>query len=275
MATLDKFGVPIPSGSRRVMGQPKAKNRFRVVLYGFGADHEWGDAGASICYETNTVDLPKFNVATHELHQFDGITNIAGKMRWQDMTLTVKDTIDNQPAQAVVQQIQRHRDFNRRMAPGMVSGGYKFEMWIQTLTGEEDVSSALETAAGFVDAALDLRAKYEAGASIGDAFSSGIEPELLSGTIDTWICTGCMISDVDFGDKDYSDSNFNTISLTIKPDNCVCIDSTGKPLMYAPSSFNLASAVGGAVVAGGVSAFLGGDPTAVGSSMMDSFTGGL
>lgn len=259
---LDKFGVPLPSGARQTMGQPKAKNRFRVILYGFGADEEWGEAGAAIAYETNSVDLPKFNIATHELHQFDGITNVAGKMRWNNMNLEVKDTVDNKPVQAIVQQIQRHRDFNRRMAPKTERGKYKFEMWIQTLSGETDLLDSVETIASQVDAVLDMRAKYNAGETFEDAISSQIESKLLSGTLNTWICSGCILTDVDFGQLEYSTGDYNTITMTIKPDSCISIDASGQPQLYAPSSFSIADAFSAGV-------------TAAKSGDFSSVTGGL
>lgn len=268
MASLDKFGVPIPTGGRRIMGQPKPKNRFRVVLYGFGADGTWGDSGAAICYETNSVDLPKFNIANHELHLFDGMTTYAGKMRWQEMNLTVKDTVDNSPVMAIIQQLQKHRDFNRRMAPRMPGDSYKFEMWIQTLSGEKRPVNMLTQIAEIADKGI---AVADAFMNDGDVFGalSDNASELLAGTIDTWVCSGCVLTDVDFGDKEYDESNFNTISLSIRPDNCVCIDSSGKPMMYAPSSFN----IGGALMAGAATALVGGDITAVGSSMNDAAGG--
>lgn len=257
MTSLSKYGVPLPTGPRRIMGQPKPKNKFRVVLYGFGNDPTWGDSGAAICYETNSVDLPTFTIASHELHNFDNITNYSGKMRWGTMNLTLKDTIDNGPLKAVVQQIQKHKDFNRRMAPRLSSSGYKFEMWIQTLSGETSTTGdTLTKAATLIDQVTEFAGLISSGLPFTEVLSSGVPASLLEGTIDTWICTGCIITDVDFGDKDYSDSDFNTIDITIKPDNCINIDQSGKPLIYDPSSFTAGGLIGSILDATGVTGFI-------------------
>lgn len=287
MANLDKFGVPIPNDGRRQMGYPKPKNKFRVLLFGFGADDSWGDDGIAIAYETNTVSLPKFTVATHELHQFDGISNIAGKQRWNSMNLEVKDTIDNAPARAIFKQIQRHKDFNRRIAPKVNRGKYKFEMWIQLLGGE-DKPGSVSSIDKLANQALELQAKandvleianesnsiVENASSIWDTISgaksmniftiadavidtaqildsvdaiedtvdnfggtvSKIKADLFAGTAATWVCTGCLMQEVDFGELDYSTAEMNTISMSIIPDNCIPVDQNGNSFAFVPGS---------------------------------------
>ncbi len=286
MANFNRFGVPIPSDGRRQMGWPKPKNKYRVLLFGFGADDSWDDDGICIAYETNTVALPKFTVATHELHHFDNITNISGKHRWQSMNLEIKDTIDNKPTKAVYRQIQKYRDFNRRIAPKVNRGKYKFEMWIQLLgssaasevTGIDkvayeanrikeqanDVNSILNDGLDIAETAIDawdtitgagqlgigtVLDTLNAGINIADnidniqdtltdfgAVAADIKADLFTGTMATWVCSGCLMTDVDFGELDYTTADFNTISLSILPDTCMPIDANGNPLSLVPGT---------------------------------------
>lgn len=215
---LNRFGVPLPTSGRRMMGQPKPKHKFRVIMFGFGASEIWNDDGASITFETDTVTRPKLQFDTHEVHMFDGVANMSGKKRWGDVSLTVKDTVDSRPLNAMVRQMNKQIDFFRTIAPATVNRGYKFEMWIQTLSGNEDAIDDLQVLAGLAD-------KYLLGRDDGIA-----SPMLFAGTLDTFACTGCMISEYDFGALDYKDSNYNTMTMNIKVDNCFVLDSFGKPV---------------------------------------------
>ena len=229
---LNKFGVPSPTGGSVVMSQPKPKNRFRVITYGFGSDSSWGNAGGWMCFGTNAVDRPKFSVDTHELHKFDSITRYTGKTRWNDITLTIKDTVDNKPALAIHSQLQKQKDYYRRMAPRLAGYDYKFEMMIQTLNGQFNIEDEITVAAELID-------KYLLGNK-----SESISPKLLAGTLETWLCTGCIVTDYDFGSYNYADSNFNEIVLTIAIDNCILMDKGGG-IMLQSSTFDSGSIFGG------------------------------
>lgn len=226
---LDRFGVPLPTVGRRMMGQPKPKNRFRVIFFGFGGPEIWNDDGGALTYETNTVTRPSLQFDTHEVHMFDGVSNMSGKRRWSDVTLTVKDTVSNSPLKSIAKHAQKHSDYYRRVSPLTVNGGYKFEMWIQTLDGNELSADQVSEIAGQAD-------KYTRPGDNDINLS-----EMFKGTLDTFACIGCMVSEYSFGDFDYSDSNFSNLSLTIKVDNCAILDQHG--LMFsAGTEFSTGSA---------------------------------
>lgn len=232
--SLSKFGVPLPTGGCTVMSQPKLKNKFRVVTYGFGADVSWGNSGAWLCIATNTCTRPNLVVDTHEMHKFDTVSRYTGKYRWGEITLTVKDTVDNKAATAIHSHIQKQKDYYRRLAPRMTGYGYKFEMLIQTMKGDVSIDDQIMVAGELID-------KYILGNE------DNISPKLLSGTFESWLCTGCIVTDYHFGSYDYSTANFNEITLTIIPDNCVLIDEGGHVMLESSASggFSLGGYFGG------------------------------
>ncbi len=223
---LNRFGVPLPLSTRKMMGQPKPKHRFRVIFFGLSGPEIWSEDGGIVTYETNSVTRPKLTFDTHEVHHFDGVANMSGKRRWGDVTLTIKDTVDNGPLKSIAKQAQKQSDFYRRISPLSTVGGYKFEMWIQTLNGNED------GAAPDPDQVSD--------AYIQSSSNPSALHEMFKGTLDTFACLGCMVSEYDFGDLDYSDSNFSNISLSIKVDNCAILDSAGN-LFSAGDEFSTGS----------------------------------
>lgn len=281
MSSLDKYGVPLPTGKRRVMGQPKPKNKFRVVMYGFGGDETVDESSVAVTYETDNVSLPKFNISTHELHSFDTVTNYGGKYRWGEQTLSIRDTIDNGPLKAVVQQIQRHRDWNRRVTARGDLASYKFEVWIQTLSGEKATQDALEEIDAFLDKASGfVSALFGSGGDLG-----GLPDALLTGTLNTWICTGCVITDVDFGSLDYTTSDYTSIDISFRPDSCVCIDHKGDLLTDVPGMFSSKDAftdalgdyvggilgdIGGSILGGVVGSAIGGPLGSIADSVVSS-----
>jgi hypothetical protein len=235
--SLNKFGVPLPTGGSVVMSQPKPKNKFRVITYGFGSDVSWGNSGSWMCISANSCSRPKLTVETHEVHKFDTISRYTGKQIWGEMTLTVKDTVDNKAATAIHSHIQKQKDYYRRIAPRMTGYGYKFEMMIQTMKGDVSIDDQIMVGGELID-------KYILGNE------SNISPKLISGTFETWLCTGCIVTNYDFGTYDYSTGNFNEITLTIVPDNCILLDEGGNVMLES-------SASGGFSMGGYLSGLLG------------------
>ena len=221
--SLNKFGVPSPTGGSKVMEQPKPKCKFRVLMYGFGADTTWGDCGGYVCFATDSVSRPKLTVDVKELHTFDGVSHMTDKCRWGEITLSIRDTVSNNVATAVHSQIQKQRDYYRRMAPRAKGYSYKFEMMIQTMSGQENSKDAISTLANIVDTyVLDN--------------TESVSATLLTSTLETWLLSGCIVSEYDFGSYEYSDSNYNLINLTIQPDNCILLDDSGNVMLQSSAS---------------------------------------
>lgn len=190
--TLDKFGVPLPSG-RQSMKQPKPKYRFRVQLFGFGAS---GD-GDQVSYETNSVDIPTIDYESIVVDAYNSRMNYKGKYTIGTFSLAVRDTVGNAPMRAVMNQIRK--EFDHFAQESRAAGAnYKFEVWIQSLDG----SDTSERASG----------------------------DLFAGTLNTHVCQGCFITSISEDTYDYSSSDAQVITLTIQPDNVVVLDENGDPM---------------------------------------------
>lgn len=219
---MDKYGVPLPSGRNRTMSQPKVKHKFRVVVYNFGTDIDEKDY---IALEVEDVDRPSISFETHQLYQFATNTSYVGKWDWKPITLTIRDAVDNKAAKAIIRQLQKQLDFQRRISSrsDQSFAGYKFRMMIETTGGANPDDSLTnlgrDTA---IDAATALTNNQGLVNSIDD-FVGGNGYNAVS-TLDRWVLYGCIITDIEWDSLDYGSSQYLTIKLTIKPDNCVQYD---------------------------------------------------
>jgi len=223
MATMmDKYGVPLPSGANRSMSQPKVKHKFRVVVYNFGTDVNEKDY---VALEVNSVDRPSISFETHQIKLFGTNTSYVGRWDWKPITLTIRDAVDNKVAKSIIRQLQKQLDFQRRISAKseQPTAGYKFRMMIETTGGanpEDSVNNLLRDTA--VDAATAITNNAGLVNAIDD-FVGGNGYNAMS-TLDRWVLYGCIITDLEWDSLDYGSSQFITIKLTIKPDNCVQYD---------------------------------------------------
>jgi hypothetical protein len=54
--------------------------------------------------------------------------------------------------------------------------------------------------------------------------------------LEQWTCEGCFLSEVVYGDVDYTTSEFRTIQMTIRYDNATLTDGNGNTLMSGPAA---------------------------------------
>lgn len=213
---LNKFGVPLPSGRNKAMLQPKAKYKFRVIVYNFGTQIDERD---HIALDVDKVDRPSISFSTHKLYQFTTNTSYVGSHDWNPITLTLRDSVGNASTKALSRQIQKQLDFQRRITSreGQDYGGYKFGLIIQMLNGRNsedsldnlgrdtltDVATSLTNNSGLVNA-VD---QFIGGSSYNSA-----------GVMEYFVCIGCVIQDVSYDSLDYSSSAPLNLTITIKPD---------------------------------------------------------
>lgn len=234
---MDKYGVPLPSGRNRTMGQPKIKHKFRVVVYNFGTAIDEKD---HVALEVSQVDRPSISFDTHQLYQFATNTSYVGRWDWKPITLTIRDAVDNNVAKAIIRQLQKQLDFQRRISAKSEQeyAGYKFRMMIETTGGANpDDSLTNLTRDTVVDAATALTNNAGLVNSI-DEFVGGNGYNALS-TLDRWVGYGCIITNIEWDSLDYGSSQFLTIKLTIKADNFVQYDMTEE--MYSDKISSLLS----------------------------------
>jgi len=219
---LDKFGVPLPSGRNRTMSQPKIKHKFRVVVFNFGIDIDEKDYMAM---NVDEVDRPSVEFETFQLQYFSGNTSYIGKHNWKPITLVIRDSVDNLAAKGITRQLQKQLDFHRRISDRsqQQTASYKFKMLIETTGGanpDDTLTNLIRDTA--VDSGTAITNNQGLVGAIDD-FVGGKGYNAIS-SLDRWVCYGCIIQDITWDTLNYGSSDYITIKLTIKPDNCVQYD---------------------------------------------------
>lgn len=240
MSSLDRFGVPTPSTTRTIMTMPKSKHKFRLQFFGF--NNQLGGVGSKrLVQETDSVQLPKLSYTHHNMYRYHTEAGYVGRKSWGEINLTLRDSINNNLIKAILGQEAKMSNYSRRTIDAAIeSRDYKFEMWIQVMIGSERVYDLISQIAGAVSDVSSIVSGFQSGGLSGALNAD--TTDYFQGTVCTWVLEGCIIKDFDFGDMDYSDSSFNTIELTIKPDNVYLMDETGNSIF--DSSFNISNIQG-------------------------------
>lgn len=143
--TLDKFGVSVRgSKGQGPLLQPKLKYRYRVLFLGFGGQ---GNTAEPLSLNTNTCGLPTQSTSKVTIHSYNSQAHFAGKATWEDITLNVRDTIDNTVAKTIGAQLQYQNDHYNQTGR-RAAQDYKFTMIIQFLDGNHDTANSAWTLEG-------------------------------------------------------------------------------------------------------------------------------
>lgn len=222
---VNKFGVPLASGRNATITQPKVKNKFRVVFDYFGTDSDEEDY---ITLDVDSITRPKLQFNANQLHHFTTNTTYIGKHNWEPITLVFRDSINNKSAKVLYKQLQKQKDFARRLSPrdaqkNIRTTAYKFNMGIEITGGANPEDSFSNFGRGLaVDVGTAITNNPGLVNTVNTALGGNKNPLSL---IEYWVCYGCVITDVDYDKLTYDSSEYVTITLTIKPDNCVQYDT--------------------------------------------------
>lgn len=128
------------------------------------------------------IKRPSVNFNTQALDVYNSKVYIQGKPEWQETTINLRDDVAGNVARLVGEQIQKQFDF---MEQSSAASGidYKFVLRYEVLDGGNGAN----------------------------------EP----GVLETWELYGCQLSQVDYGDLNYSSNDPATISLTVRFDNAI------------------------------------------------------
>lgn len=220
---LNKYGVPLPSGKNKTMLQPKAKYKFRVIVYNFGTDIDERD---HIALDVDQIDRPSVTFGTQKLNMFTTNSTYVTTHDWNPIVLTIRDSVGNASAKALSRQLQKQLDFQRRITARSDQNyaGYKFGLIIQMLNGRNSSDSISNlTHDTIVDVATALTNNQGLTNAV-DEFIGGSSYNS-AGVMEYFVCVGCIIQDVNYDSLDYSSSSPVTMKITIKPDNVVQYDS--------------------------------------------------
>ena len=129
MADLSKFGVPL-DGSNLGILHPKQSYRFRVKFFGFGMN----DMLRELTQNVVSCTRPKVSQEEILLHAYNSTGKIAGKHTWENVTITIRDDINNSVISAIGSQIQKQINYYEQTSA--VAGiNYKFAVEIDSLDG--------------------------------------------------------------------------------------------------------------------------------------------
>ena len=134
IASLSRFSVPLAtdqSASNQALLMPKLPYRFRVTLVDFGVG---GAPATELTKQVVTVDRPKPSFEEIKLDIYNSVVKLAGKPKWDDIKLKLRDDMTNLVTNKVGEQMQKQFDFFEQSSAA--SGlDYKFTTYIELLDG--------------------------------------------------------------------------------------------------------------------------------------------
>jgi len=178
MATLSDMGIPAAGFG---ILHPRLKHRWQVRFVGL-ANLVAGQDGRDLTRQATNVQRPNISFEEVTMHRYNSTAYVAGKHRFEPISLTVEDDITGLAAAAIQGQLETQ----------------------QRLIGG------------------DLPGQYLNQAATGSMYKFGIILESLDGgegVVERWKLEGCYIASADYGDFDYSDSTAATITLQIRFDH--------------------------------------------------------
>ena len=166
---------------------PKLSYRFRILFQNFGVSKPTTELTKQVM--DTTRPSPEFEEVT--LDVYNSRIKLAGKAKWGDLTVTLRDDASGAVSKLVGEQIQKQMDFFEQSSAA--SGiDYKFTMRIEILDGG----------------------------------NGAYDPVVL----ETFECYGCFVGKAEYKQVDYKSSDPVTISLSIKYDNALQINTAGVPV---------------------------------------------
>jgi hypothetical protein len=190
ISSLSKLGVPLSgnqSASNQGLLMPKLQYRFRVLFQNFGVSKPTTELTKQV--KDTTRPSPEFEPIL--LDVYNSQIKLAGKAKWGDLTVNLRDDASGAVSKLVGEQVQKQMDFFEQSSAA--SGiDYKFTMRIEILDGG----------------------------------NGAYEPVVL----ETFECYGCFVGKVEYKQLDYKSSETVDISLTIRYDNALQINTAGVPV---------------------------------------------
>lgn len=222
-ASINKYGVPLPSGRNMTMMQPKVQHRFRISVYNFGTgtvnERDWFALNVESC------DRPSINFDVYEAQMFTTPIKYFGRHTYKPLSITLRDDVGNNVAKTVAKQIQRQKDFHRRItaASSQQYSGYKFSLIIEMLTGENPNDTLTDLARNTAISAGTALTNNQGLVNTVDSMIGGSSVNKVR--LEYWLLTGCFLGDIDYDELNYSSSSYNKIKLNVIYDTATQYDT--------------------------------------------------
>jgi hypothetical protein len=181
VGTLSKMTVPLSnnqSANNQALLMPKLQYRFRILFVNFGVS----TPTTELTKQVIDVTRPTVNFDEIELHSYNSRVYLAGKHQWQNISINLREDVNNNVQLLVGEQLQKQFDFYEQASA--VSGiDYKFQTHIEILDGGNGIH----------------------------------EPVVL----ETFELVGCYLASANYNQLNYSTSDAMTVSLDVRYDNAI------------------------------------------------------
>jgi hypothetical protein len=183
MATASQslFNMTVASdnaGGNQGLLMPKLQYRFRVNFLNFGV----GGATTELTKQVIDCSRPQVQFDEITIPIYNSTMYLAGKAKWQSMSINIRDDASGSVSKLVGQQLQKQMDFVEQ-ASAATGQDYKFQINLEILDGGNGT--------------------------------------LAPSVLETWELYGCFVQTANYNTVNYANNDPVTIALTIRYDNAV------------------------------------------------------
>jgi hypothetical protein len=190
ISSLSKLGVPLSgnqSASNQGLLMPKLQYRFRVLFQNFGVSKPTTELTKQVI--STSRPAPEFEEIT--LDVYNSKVKLAGKAKWNDISVVVRDDVSGAVSKLVGEQLQKQFDFFEQSSAA--SGiDYKFTTVIELLDGGNGANEAA--------------------------------------VLETFELYGCYVKKAEYKGAEYKTSEAMDITLSIAYDNALQVNTAGQPV---------------------------------------------
>jgi hypothetical protein len=181
VASLTKMTVPL-AGGQSATAQGLLMPKLKFRFRASFLNFGVSTNVVELTKQVMTIKRPSVQFGDITIDVYNSKVKLIGKPEWQDLTINLRDDAGGNVAKLVGEQMQKQFDF---MEQASAASGidYKFQLNYEMLDGGNGAN----------------------------------QPNVL----ETWEIYGAFISQVDYGEFDYSSNEHATIDLTIKYDNAL------------------------------------------------------
>jgi len=188
IASLNKFTVPLAS-SQSATSQGMLMPKMQYRFRAIFENFGGTVDTVELTKQVSNISRPNLNFNEFAIDVYNSKVKLVGKPTWESVTVALRDDANNNVSKLVGAQIQKQFDFAEQSS---ASSGidYKFVLKFEMLDGGNGANDAT--------------------------------------VLETWELSGAFISQVNYGEMNYSESAAAMITLTVSYDNAVQTpDGTG------------------------------------------------
>ena len=188
ISSLNKFTVPL-STNQSASTQGLLMPKMKYRFRAIFENFGVSSEKVELTKQVNDITRPTLNFNPITVDVYNSKVKLIGKPEWQDVTVNLRDDAGGNVSKLVGEQIQKQFDFAEQASASAVID-YKFVLKFEMLDGGNGANAAT--------------------------------------VLETWELYGAFVSQVNYGDMNYSSNEPAMIALTIQYDNAIQTpDATG------------------------------------------------